>query len=182
MHQNRNGVQDFDGFGEGLRLGRTVAVAVGRAVVGAAVAVGADAEAEALGRALADFDGFAETCRVGAAEVVAGATVGVSLAAGTVSSTGALIGRAAPLPSGATRASTPAPPRTRPAAVRMAARRRFGAAVRRERRRCGSPSRAGRAVLRAGSTAVASTGAGPPAAPQPGQDSAPLRWRRHGAQ
>ncbi|MCU7825891.1 hypothetical protein KSNIM_30470, partial [Kitasatospora sp. DSM 101779] len=128
-----NGVQDFDGCDEGPWLGRTVAVAVGGALVTVAVAVGEgpeEAEAEALGFALADFDGFAEGCLVGAAEVVAGSTVGVSLAAGRASSTGAVTGRAAPLPSGAARASTPAPPRARPAAVRMSARRRFPAAAR----------------------------------------------------
>jgi hypothetical protein len=140
VHQNRNGVQVFDGRGEGVRLGCTVAVVVGRALGGAWLAVGEGApdEAEALGFALADLVALALTVAEGAAEVLAGAAVGASLAAGRASSTGAVIGRAEPLQFGAASASTPAPPRARPAAVRMTARRRFGADARRARRRRGS--------------------------------------------
>ncbi|GJF31580.1 hypothetical protein KNE206_42800 [Kitasatospora sp. NE20-6] len=175
-------MQLADGVWPGERLGVALPVAVGAGLVAPVVADGRAEE----GTDVAEREGAGRELRVvaegdGAAEVEAGAAEGVLLADGTAASTGAVSGRAAPLPSGAARASTPAPPRARPAAVSRAARRRPAGRARRERRPRRSAAVDAYGAV-AGSTVVASRGCAPAGAPHPGHDSAPLRWRRHGAQ
>lgn len=186
MHQKRNGLQDCDGFGDGLRPGRGAPLPdVGAEPPAPADADGpgtdaeadADALAEALGRALRD----GRTDVLGATETgaaLAGAAGGLSAAPATWSSTDAVTGCAAPLPSGAASASTPAaPPSASPAAVSSRARRRRGAL----RRRPGAVAEERGAAL-AGRTTAGPGCAAPAVVPQPGHERAPLRWRRQGAQ
>ncbi|MER8185777.1 hypothetical protein [Kitasatospora sp. NPDC094015] len=112
----------------------------------------------------------------GAAEeggaLLAGAGVGLGMDCTGCSSTGAPAGRGAPPSCGAASATTPAPPITRPAAVTSTSRR--PRPVRRRARPAGRGALAG-AVAGCGTEALAG-------APQPGQEYAPFRCRRHGTQ
>lgn len=153
---------------------------VGAALVGAgagavgetgprdAVAGAVDADADALGLALrlalAVADGL------GGAETATGDRLGMTGA--WCSSVGALPGRAAPSSCGAASATTPAPPITSPAAVISTIRR--PRPVRRLARPAGRSAASGAA---AGSGTKSLAGA-----PQPGQENAPFRCRRHGTQ
>ncbi|MEV4611391.1 hypothetical protein AB0K43_02145 [Kitasatospora sp. NPDC049258] len=165
------------GEGDAPPVGRPVGAAVvgaGAALLGASLGLAAGGvlaagpEEEALGLALRLGLGAAEE----AGAVLAEAGVRLGMVCTGCSSVGALPGRAVPVSCGAASATTPAPPITSPAAVTRTSRR--PRPVRRRARPAGRGSTAGPA---AGCGTAALAGA-----PQPGQEYAPFRCRRHGTQ
>ncbi|MFB7664883.1 hypothetical protein ACFC1R_13170 [Kitasatospora sp. NPDC056138] len=168
----------MDGFG----------AAVAEAVAAETVGAGAELDGEPLGRGWAlDLAAPADGEVLGAVVDGVGGAVWRATSGPLSSAAGVGAGPAGAPDCGGVSASTPAPPSTSATAVAASTRprRRDLRLLRRLRRAPAGPD--GGPVTEPGCSAGPGTdpanGAWAEAgAPQPGQDSAPLRWRRQGAQ